>query len=478
MAEIELKLAISLPDIDTVAASGLFAEPAGTIEQHSIYYDTDDHRLFDAGFTLRIRKSGEARIQTVKATGAGASLFARSEWEMPVTADMPVLDHTSPLLNEFGSIDRDLSRQFEVSTERRTWNLNQNASQIEAVIDQGLVVGGERQTPVCEIELELKDGDPRDLFVLARRIEAIVPIKFEVQSKAERGYRLLETVRTVVKAEPIELDRQMNSAEGFQTIVQSCFRQLRLNETILLRRRNAEALHQVRVAMRRLRSAFSLFKPVLDGEARRISGEFRWLAGILGEARNLDVLLLKATSSNLRDKLEQARTAAYDDVVEALGSARASALMLDFNEWLQCGEYLREQANGKPAAEFAAEALDRMRKKLKKHGRRLAKVDDDQRHEARKDAKKLRYAAEFFGSLFSDRHGGRRYKRFVKAMEELQDHLGALNDLATGPSVLDRHGLRGHPDAESLLSHADKDLLMKDAQAALDEVLDAKKFWR
>ena len=63
-------------------------------------------------------------------------------------------------------------------------------------------------------------------------------------------------------------------------------------------------------------------------------------------------------------------------------------------------------------------------------------------------------------------------------MEELQDHLGALNDLATGPNVLEQHGLAGHPSRESVVSHEDKSALIDMAQSAVDEVVDTKRFWR
>ena len=478
MAEIELKLDLSHLEMDSLVASDLLGEPAETVEQHSIYFDTDDRRLFNAGFTLRIRRSGAARTQTVKATGPSASLFARSEWETAVETDVPALDHTSPLLNQFGDIREDLLPQFEVSIDRRIWNLVENGSKIELAADRGTAAEADRQAPICEIELELKDGDPKDLFALARKIEAIVPFKFGVHSKAERGYRLLAAAQHVHKSAEIDLEWRSSAVDGFKAIAQACFRQFRLNENVLLHRRSAEALHQARVAMRRLRSAVSLFKPVLDDEARRLSGEFRWLAGVLGEARNIDVLLPKAKDGDFADRLQQAREAAYDEVENALGSPRARALMLDFHEWLHTGAYLDGPAKDKTIGEQAVEALDKMRKKLKKHGRDLAHVDDEQRHEARKDAKKLRYAAEFFKTLFADHKEARRHKRFIKAMEELQDQLGALNDLATGPSVLEKHGLQDHPEAASVILHADKRSLIAAAQAALDDVLDTKRFWR
>ncbi|NTF09286.1 CHAD domain-containing protein [Agrobacterium rubi] len=483
LAEVELKLEIDAAGFERLMSSNLLGDPDETVQQTSTYFDTSDNAFFAEGFTLRIRKVGDARTQTVKATGPSASIFARSEWETAVTGDTPVIDMTSPLINEFGDQANNVWPKFDVVNERRIWNVTENGSNIEVALDRGSVRSVDREAPIIELELELKDGKPEDLFSLARKIEGIVPVRFGVLSKAERGFRLLEAERAVVKADPVELDRGASACQAFQTIASSCFRQFRLNETILRSRRNEDSLHQARVALRRLRSAITLFRPMLqDDEAKRLSAEFRWLADVLGEARNIDVLLPKAEAGELRDTLAEKRTAAYDNVIEALDSSRARALMLDYNEWLHCGDYLSDaattDARERPAGQFAGEALDKARKKLKKHGQDLSGVDDEHRHEARKDAKKLRYAAEFFRSLFPDKRGMRRYKRFVVAMEALQDELGALNDLATGPEVLDEHGLRGLAGADDLIVHADKAKLIRAAQEALDDVLDAKRFWR
>ncbi|MGF6177717.1 CHAD domain-containing protein [Ensifer sp. 4252] len=482
MAEIELKLEVLPADLDRLVGSDMLGEPVRIVQQHDTYFDTSDRTMLDAGFTLRVRKAGEARIQTVKATGAGASIFARSEWEVNITGENPVIDHSTPLLNEFGA-GIDVKPQFEISIDRRVWGVDEGSSKIEAVLDEGAATAAERRTQILELELELKDGQPKDLFVLARKIEAVIPIKLGVLSKAERGFWLLEAARTVVKAEPVELTRSMTSCQAFQAIAQSCFRQFRLNENIVVARKTPEALHQARVALRRLRSAITLFKPLFaDETAKRISGEFRWLAGVLGEARDLDVLLSKAPRGDLREQLADNRALTYDNVLAALASARARGLMLDFNEWIHCGDYLdspeTRETRQKPVAEFAIQALEKARKKMKKHGRDLAHRDDEQRHEARKDAKKLRYAAEFFGSLFSDKRGSRRFKRFIASMGLLQDELGALNDLVSGPDVLRMQGLLEHPDAQALVSHANKASLIGKAQGALDDVIDSKRFWR
>ncbi|MEI2296707.1 CYTH and CHAD domain-containing protein [Ensifer sp. MJa1] len=480
--EIEIKLELSPENLDRFLASGLLGEPARVEEQQSVYFDTRGRDLFQAGFTLRIRTVGAARKQTIKATGPGASLFARPEWEMPLSEDRPVVDHSTPLAGEFGLEADDLEPQFSVDVERTIWDVDQDGTKIEVALDRGTVKSGSRRTAVGEIELELKDGDPKALFTLARRIEAIVPIRFGVVSKAERGFRLIDAERLVHKAEPVDLEREMGLMKSFRAIALSCLRHYRLNEDVLRERGNPEALHQARVALRRLRSAFSLYKDILgDDESQRIRQELKWLAGAFGTARDVDVLLTRQPSPELRERLRTARAARYAEVFETLDGPRGRALMLDLQDWLHCGDYqssapaeLRERS----AVDFAEAVLDRERRKLKKHGRALAKVSDEDRHEARKDAKKLRYAAEFFVSLFDDKRGARRHRHFIDAMTGLQDRLGTLNDLVSGPHVLEAIGLEDHPDAEALTVHADKEKLIDSAQNALDDVIDVKRFWR
>jgi triphosphatase len=347
------------------------------------------------------------------------------------------------------------------------------------VLDTGFVAAGDRRSAICEVELELKGGEPQALFALGRKIGGIVPFRLGVLSKSERGYRLLGPMPAVFKAEPVELDHRMNTVSSFQKIAQESLRHFCLNETILLDRQNSEALHQARVALRRLRSAFSIYKPILtDEEAERLRNELKWLASILGDARNIDVLVAKVSSNDLRRRLTEARTKAYADAVLALRSPRARALMLDLCEWLSCGEYLRapssEDIRSTPISNFASAALDLQRKKIKKHARDFAKADDEHRHQVRKDAKRLRYSADFFTSLFDNRKSRRRHRGFIKVMETLQDQLGALNDLAMRPHVLEKLGIE---DNGSMEDATDKAELLEAGEAALADLLEAKRFW-
>lgn len=480
--EIELKLELSRDAAGRVESSGLLGDAPKKARQLSTYFDTPDRDLAEAGFSLRIRRSGKKRVQTIKADGLkAAGLFARPEWERPVDGDTPILDETTPVAAFLGDRVGAVAPAFEVKIERQTWMVAEGEAIIEVVLDRGEVVAGDRKTPVCEIELELKSGGHAALFDLARRIDGAAEFRLGVLSKAERGYRLTARAAKMVKAEPVVLTTGMTAAEAFRAIIQSCVRQFRLNEALLLENRDPRALHQSRVALRRLRSALSIFKPVIGDDGAEIRENLRWLASELGQARNLDVLLDRIEPGSLYDQILAVREAAYDRVCDVLASARGRQLMFDLVEWQASatweGAAGGEADGGQPATKFAAAALDRARRKVKRNGRDIKRADDGERHELRKSAKKLRYAAEFFAALFADPREQRRHKRFVALLEELQDQLGALNDLVTAPEILDQINLAKHPEAANLLAASGRRKLLEAAVDAYEELIDAKRFW-
>lgn len=486
--EVELKLVLAAEDADTLAAN-LFAEDAAKpAKMHAIYFDTPDHDLAVQGASLRIRRTGRKRIQTVKVNGAkGAGLFARPEWEQPVADDQPVLDDTTPIAALLGgAVDR-LAPVFVVVTERRTLMIEDADAEIELVLDRGAVSMGDRRSVVCEVELELKRGDPAALFGLARRIAGIVPMRLGVLTKSERGYNLLAAAPMAFKAEPLALRADLSTVDALQAIMRACLRQYRLNETILLERRAPEALHQARVALRRLRSALGIFRRVLGKrDSARFRADLGWLAQVLGHARDLDVLVAAAADKPgpgvVFDALEVARDDAYAAVGETLASPRALTMMLDLAEWLATGDWataaqtqaLREM----PARQFAADALRRRRKAIKTGGKSLKTLRDAQRHEVRKAAKTLRYSAEFFAGLFGGNAARRRHAKFLAALETLQDRLGALNDRATAPALLRSLGLMDSEGASALLDHRKRGKQIRAAAGAHEALLDRKPFWR
>ena len=380
--EVELKLALRPRDAVILADSGLLGGEPRKVRQRSLYFDTADHSLLKAGLSLRIRRVGRKRIQTVKARGgSSAGLFARPEWESAVPGDTPVLDDTTPIQTLLGERADELAPVFEVRVERRIWDIREGETLIELVIDRGTVVAGDRRSSICEIELELKSGDAAALFAFARKLDAAVPLRLGVLTKAERGYALLDPAVAAVKAGGIDLPRDMTAAQALQQIVQACLRQFRLNEDLLLMGRAPEALHQSRVALRRLRSALSVFKALIaDDASAGLREALRWLAATLGRARSIDVLVARAPAGALRDRLETARHDVYAQVVGILASARARGVMLDLVQWNMSGAWLgtvdTAELRDQRAGIFARAALDRLRRKVKRGGRDLADLDD------------------------------------------------------------------------------------------------------
>ena len=284
--EIELKLLIDPAGADRLVESDLFGSPDHVRTMHSVYFDTPALDLAKAGFSMRVRESGGTFIQTVKAFGnEAAGLMARPEWERELPGPEPMLDDERPIWQGLGDRLQMVAPLFEVDVERRSWTLSQGDSVCEVVLDRGHVRAGDRQAPVCEIEIELKAGEAADLFALARRIDGVVPVWPGVMTKAERGHRLLGPVRHAVRSQAATLSEGMSSQLAFQRIASACLRQFRVNE-MQVDPTYPAALHQARVAIRRLRSALSIHKEMLAGERlSAIRSAFRDLGSTLGEAR-------------------------------------------------------------------------------------------------------------------------------------------------------------------------------------------------
>jgi inorganic triphosphatase YgiF len=381
-----------------------------------------------------VRSVGDRFIQTVKSLDTAAGLFERGEWECDV--DGPEPDPARLASTPLEEIDTDrLQPVVRTQVDRRACRLKQPGAEIEVDVDDGLLTASGRQLPVHEIEIELLRGKASAAVSLARKIAAQVPVKLGVLSKAERGFALADgAIGNAIKAEPVPVTAEMSVARGFETIVTACIRHFRRNESLVIERRSAEALHQTRVAMRRLRSAFSLFRTAIeDPEFERLRGELRWFTDSLGEARNLDVYLERELSDEDRAPLQEKREAAYGVAIAAMESARFRGLMLDLVAWAALGEWRKGVRARQPLRVYADRRIDRWWSKVSET-RRPGRMDDMQRHRLRIRIKKLRYALEFVRPLHVQ-HGGRR-RRFRKRLEAVQESLGKLHDSVVARSMI------------------------------------------
>jgi inorganic triphosphatase YgiF len=366
-------------------------------------------------------------------------------------------------------------------------------SRILVTLDEGRIESAAGDTGLCELELELERGEVADLFGLAQALAETAPLRLGILSKSARGFALLDGAKpSPSKAEPVSLSPEADAGAVFRSVARACLRHLRLNETAFLEGpRNPSALHQMRVALRRLRSALSLFAPLFedDPKAAALGDEIKRVTEPFGTARNLDVFLHDtlpvlaehnggdAALKGIEEKALAAREQAYSAVQAILESPQWRGLLLDVAGWVEAGAWSGQDAARQDGRHFAAGILDGARRRLKKRGRGLRHLDAHTRHRARISAKKLRYGAEFFADLFPKPKAQKRQKAFGDALSDLQDHLGALNDIETARTLpLDVAEGEG-PTMPEMDEKRVADLLDKAADARAD-LLDVKPFWR
>jgi triphosphatase len=447
-AEIELKFLFAERDsakIKTLISAASGARQAAHQRLRAVYFDTPNCDLWNHGFTLRVRANGKCHIQTVKRLVA--SSVQRDEWEVETAQPGPDFDliKSTPLarLAAEPSIRHALRPAFKVKVERTSYWLDAGGGVIEASFDQGAIEANGDKLGVRELELELKSGNQRALFNLARALVTQAPLRLCLISKSERGHLLAEGAwGRAAKGSKPRLGKEMTCGQAFQEICRTALRDFHLNLLGLEKGDDAEAIHQARVTIRRIRAAMALFKPmVFDITYRKIRGELRWLARLLGAVRDLDVLQanlpLRATWSqtdararDFASHCQAERLRAQQLAVVALNSDRGRILLLDLAVWLEDGQWRRQPYSiaGEPMQGFASRRLKKRVKTLVTLGAGLAHLPPGPRHRVRIEAKELRYMAELFIGVAGVAKDHKRLKKLIACCEKLQATLGAIRD--------------------------------------------------
>ena len=474
-AEIELKLAISPHDVPKLARIPLLKSASRgdvtTSRVFSIYYDTPDCELREQNVALRLRRIGTRWMQTLKTAGrVEAGLQEREEIETPVPAQ--ILNY--PALAESGiaevltdpKLPYRLRPMFVTDFRRTTRHLQPVAgTEIELCLDRGTISAGAAQLPISEVELELKSGAPDQLLQFALGLLERVPLRLEAASKAQRGYALAAgRTAAPVKAAAPTLQPDMPVSQAFRTIVFACIAHLQANERGLLETEDPEYLHQARVALRRLRAALSVFSCAFPRALfEEVIAGLRQLGASLGPARDWDVFAIEtlpAVSAYfpgeaglhwLTERSAELRSAADDAARQAVASPCHTELLLKLTgiflrkPWLELDDSASAAQRALPLPEFSANVLQRRHKKTLRHGRHLAGIDAAALHALRIQVKKLRYPAEFFSTLYN----GDGLREYLKALADLQQLLGELNDATTVERLLEP--LRERDGAEQWL---------------------------
>ena len=474
----------------------------------SVYFDTPGRVLRKRGLMLRVRHSDGSYVQTIKAT-KNADIFARDEWECDIAGPKPDLRRASgtalaPLIGK--KFRRQLKPVFETRVRRTLYPLDRKDCAVALTLDRGSIEAASGSQPLCEVEVELERGSEAGLFAIARAITRALPAQLSMSSKAERGYRLADGQDgAAVGFDRPSLEPGLSARVGFQRIGRACLHQILGNQQALLRG-DADGVHLMRVGARRLRAAISLCSQMLrDPQSAAVNAELRWLAGELGPIRELDVLMRQVVGpvakrragrdgmAALKRRFAQRREEALAHARATVTSKRFRALTLEVAAWLETGAWTQPQdarardSGALPMERLAREQLTRRWRKLRKGRKSFAALDARRRHKLRIQAKKLRYAVEFFADLFPGKRALKQQRRFLDAMKRVQDTLGELNDIVVHEKLIGAIGTsprRKGGDgafAAGLLSGREEariDAATAAAGKALSRFAKVEPFWR
>ena len=444
--EIELKLSLLPEGLRALRRHPLFtgaAKQGNATTLDNTYFDTPDGALKSRKVGVRTRRQGRLLLQTVKCAAESiGGLSARPEWEQPFSGrfDFSAID-TPKVQKLLMRHEAELAPVFSTRFRRET-RLHDSGDgvRILMMVDTGEVIAGERREPICELELELVEGSALDLLQLARGLAADIPLWPSDTSKAERGYRLrLGDTPQAVRGEISSIDAEQTPTEAFRALAFSCIRQWQANATGVAIAGTPEFIHQLRIALRRLRSLLALFAPALPGEFVSDWRErLKENADRFAASRDLDVLhdeilapVIAAAGAvgdgglvRLQDKAGTTRDDARAAMITGLDLAEQGRLLIDFTAALHALP-ANDPTAAVPLRTFARQQLTRLCKKVRKRREQAVDRMPARLHALRIAVKRLRYAVEFFTPLMPEKAG----RRYLRDLAKVQSALGFVNDV-------------------------------------------------
>lgn len=405
------------------------------------YFDTPDRALAMAGYSLRLRKEGRIWFQTLKSSGGPASLV-RSEQNIRLGAiSYPQLDLARHLETDEGrrltnllpqTSDISLACRYTTAIRRVSLSIGTRTC-IEYALDVGEISTSPEDKqpplvlPVCELEIELKSGPVSSLLTAARKLIFEQEVWIDVRSKAQRGNMLASGALVVApaKTRPINLKTASLNVLAKEAVAE-CARQVLQNASQLTSSEGGgpEHVHQLRIGLRRLRSAIKLFSSLVNDGITEWESKAKLLASGLGGNRDIDMMaeslwprLRKAGAPlvelPLQDNLLSPGDLIRDKCVQ-LWLLDLLAFELKEPDELIDGEWTK-----------VLPVIQDWHARCKKDALRFERFDVVCRHRLRKRFKRLKYALEFIESKLP----AKRYERFIKKLGVALDALGRYNDI-------------------------------------------------
>lgn len=434
-AEIELKFLVP-----AASRAALVAEVSrGTARRLSLadaYFDTPDLRLARAGLAWRMRREGLRWTQGLKAAGPGALERFEHEVIRPDATPDPQAHADTPRGRLLLALHSEaVGLRFQVRQRRLLRRVRTAGAVVDIALDEGRLTAGAAVQPFCEIEFEQVSGSTAAMLGLVERWRRRFGLVYDPRNKAERGHQLAAGAAhpPLRKARPPDYDKAASPLEAFGAVLDECLAHASRNAIGLadggpaLR---AEHVHQLRVAIRRLRSALRAFRGWVPAPPAELVDGLRQLFAELGRARDHDML-----ERGVAAELEQAGApplalpadGGTTDLAARMRGEDVQHLLLAWIRWRaglqESGE---PQGPQEPLKRLARRRLRRWHRHLVDGCRHVDELDDDALHALRKRAKRQRYALEFFMPLLP----GQRAVRHRKALAAAQQALGGINDLA------------------------------------------------
>ncbi|MEQ8201601.1 MAG: CHAD domain-containing protein [Syntrophomonadaceae bacterium] len=413
------------------------------------YYDTSGRNLYQNGYTYRIRKAADSCTATVKDQGTqGGGLSVRGEWNIKLDSPVPSIEPFSslPIGSRLASIvgEQQLLPLFRTDFQRTAIDLRTDSSLIELAADQGSIDTDQATAPICEVELELKDGLAVELLKVGAILAESYPLLVEEKSKYARGLELLGLPWPEGGERP-----ELNVEDSIGTAIRSqgiFYLQeiLAGQEKFLAQPGDPETVHQLRVKTRHLRSWLAFFKPVLQADRYAdLTGLLKEFAGRLGYIRELDVLAqvwqevihshpdLLAGAVQLSQRLAAEREQEQAAVYQQLAAGASTPGLLRVWAGLLEGSWDEPGPASQPLQSYLRPRLRKWRRRLVKGIKRTDFGELQSVHALRIQAKKLRYVLQTLDPVVS-----KRYRRRLPAVKAMQEQLGLICDAQRNVAII------------------------------------------
>ena len=497
MSETEVELKVHIPPersagVRAAMTPNVTATASGPsrMRLQAHYFDTPEGTLATARMSLRLRKEGRRWVQTLKAPGD--SPVRRLEHEVELTAPgapgVPALDTARHRGSDAGrALDRvhkhgdgQLALVARYGTDvwrRRLW-VDTAGGQVEIAFDEGRIIAGTHDMPVCEIEFELKSGPLAALFEVARTWRAAHGLWLGKVSKAERGECLAKGSPDLppVKAGMPCVDANMGGETLLRAIVANCLEQMLGNASeIASAHFGPDHVHQLRIGIRRLRTVLRELK------ACSVAVDPGWEAPLVRAFRDRDT-----AAGAVQPRLRAAGAPWVDfpapvvdeipDPVQTVRADEFQATLLALLEFTLTAAADDASAGVADVRGFAARRLRKLHRQGADDGKRFEGLDEASQHRVRKRLKRLRYLSECLAPLF----GARDVERYLKRLRPAQEALGAHNDAQVALGLY-RQAAECDPKAWFAVGWLQAQQQGESAAAcrqALKQVAVARRFWK